>query len=365
MKRELFVDYAKGFATICIIFIHTVFWSGQFYVPTEMRALSLLFDVPLFFALSGLTSGNNIEKTVYRLIKLQITYMIFVTGLFFVDYFFKVFGLSFFSEEWLRTVYLTFGSKFTPANISSYPAWDKLGNWYLHSYSNADIFPVVMGSFWYLKVYFIVSFLGVVAIRFFFNQINMIIFLCIALTLIFNANPSLYPGGQVGYVVVYLCIFLIATKIKHLSGPISIKLILVMWGVILIAFVWLFSTYGFEIIYSLNKKKFPPQTEYIIWASLSLGLLFTMFRRIKITKEGFLVLVGQQAIFYYFAQGVSSSLLYFIVVPVKDYVPWYVSLPILFCINILMAIQLAKLFRKTDTLGWNILNKIRNIISTK
>ena len=91
MKRDLYIDYAKGLATLSIVFIHTVFWSGQFYVSNEMRIFSLLFDVPIFFALSGLTSYGNLDKTFRRLLKLQITYMIFVTGLFFFDSFFKVF----------------------------------------------------------------------------------------------------------------------------------------------------------------------------------------------------------------------------------------------------------------------------------
>jgi fucose 4-O-acetylase-like acetyltransferase len=78
MKRDLYIDFAKGLATLSIIFIHTAFWSGQLYLPSEVRTLSLLIDVPVFFALSGLTSGNNVEKTLYRLLKLQVTYMIFV-----------------------------------------------------------------------------------------------------------------------------------------------------------------------------------------------------------------------------------------------------------------------------------------------
>lgn len=82
MKRDLYIDFAKGLATLSIIFIHTAFWSGQFYIPSEFRLISLLIDVPIFFALSGITSSGNIEKTLYRLLKLQIAYMIFVTGLF-------------------------------------------------------------------------------------------------------------------------------------------------------------------------------------------------------------------------------------------------------------------------------------------
>ena len=117
MKRDLYIDFAKGFATLAIIFIHTVFWSGQFYVPGEVRVLSLLIDVPLFYALSGLTSGSNVEKTLYRLLKLQITFMIFVTFLFFLDYFFKVFGLNVFGLEEMKDFYSTFGSKYVPQNI--------------------------------------------------------------------------------------------------------------------------------------------------------------------------------------------------------------------------------------------------------
>ena len=90
MKRDLYIDFAKGLATLSIIFIHTAFWSGQLYLPSEVRTLSLLIDVPVFFALSGLTSGNNVEKTLCRLLKLQVTYMIFVTFLFFLDGFMKL-----------------------------------------------------------------------------------------------------------------------------------------------------------------------------------------------------------------------------------------------------------------------------------
>ena len=219
MKRDLYIDFAKGFATLSIIFIHTVYWSGQFYVPTEVRVLSLLIDVPLFYALSGLTSGSNVEKTLYRLLKLQITYMIFVTFLFFLDYFFKVFGLNIFGLNWMKDFYSTFGSKYVPLNISDVPQWQNLGNWYLHQYTNADTFPVVMGSFWYLKVYFILTVFGVLILRFFSKHINWFIGLCFGLTFLFNILPQFYPTGQVGYVALYLGVFLIAHQLKGKEIP--------------------------------------------------------------------------------------------------------------------------------------------------
>ncbi len=357
MKRDLYIDFAKGFATICIIFIHTAFWSGQFYIPTEFRVLSLLLDVPLFFALSGITSGNNIEKTLYRLLKLQVTYMIFVTFLFFVDYFFKVFGLNFFGLETMKHFYSTFGTKYAPTSISYYPEWQNLGNWYLHSYSNCDTFPVVMGSFWYLKVYYILTVFGVLILKFFPKHIDWFITLCFGLTLIFNLFPQYYPSGQVGYVAFYLGLFLVANRLKGKIIPRNY--IPMIYGAVALALAGLFYTFGPEIFYKMNKQKFPPRLPYIIWAMPSLTTLFILYNRLKINKESIITYIGQNAIFFYFAQGISSSLVYFLVVPLKDQLSWWVLMVLIFIINIILAIFIAKFLKWVDEKGWSSLEILR------
>lgn len=357
MKRDLYIDFAKGLATLSIIFIHTAFWSGQFYIPAEVRVFSLVFDVALFYALSGITSGSNIEKTFYRLLKLQITYMIFVTFLFFMDYFFKIFGLNFFSLEWLKNFYSTFGSKYTINSISTSPQWENLGNWYLHQYTNADTFPVVMGSFWYLKVYFILTVFGVLILRFFPKHVNWFIALCIILTLIFNIFPEIYPNGQVGYVAFYLAIFLIGNRMK--GKRISGKMIPVLYALVAAALIWMFWYYGSEIFYKINRNKFPPKIPYIIWASFSLVTLFIFYNRLKISAESFVTYIGKNAIFFYFAQGISSSLVYFLVVPLKESTPWWVLMIVIYLINIVLAFGIAAVLKKVDTFGWNILDILR------
>ncbi|WP_345991332.1 acyltransferase family protein [Chryseobacterium sp. Chry.R1] len=357
MNRDLYIDFAKGLATLSIIFIHTAFWSGQFYIPAEVRVFSLVFDVALFYALSGITSGANIEKTFYRLLKLQITYMIFVTFLFFLDYFFKVFGLSFFSVEWLQNFYSTFGSKYATTNISTEPQWQNLGNWYLHQYTNADTFPVVMGSFWYLKVYFILAVFGVLILRFFSKHINWFIGLCIALTLIFNLFPWFYPTGQVGYVAFYLAVFLIANRMKGKKIP--SRIIPALYAAVGILLIWMFWYYGSEIFYKINKNKFPPKTPYIIWTLFSLVTLFVFYNRLKITKENFITYIGKNAIFFYFAQGISSSLVYFLVVHFKQDVPWWILMILIYITNIILATTIAGFLMKVDRLGWNILEFLR------
>lgn len=358
MKRDLYIDFAKGLATLSIIFIHTTFWSGQYYVPTELRILSLLFDVPVFFALSGITSGNNIEKTFYRLLKLQITYMIFVTMLFFLDYFFKVFGLYFFGIDSLKNFYATFGSKFVPQHISYTPQWQNLGNWYLHHYSTCDTFPVVMGSFWYLKVYYILTILGVLILKFFPKHIKWFIGLCLGLTILFNAFPLYYPTGQVGYVALYLGVFLVAHKMRGQKIP--IPLIPLLYLAVFIAVGLVFWICGMDIFYKINKLKFPPKTPYIIWSLFSLTTVFVLYNRLKITRDNFINYIGRNAIFYYFAQGISSSLVYFIVISLEDKLHWGVLLILIYIVNIILAILIAKILKTLDQWGWKLLSTLRN-----
>lgn len=356
-QRYLYIDFAKGLATLSIIFIHTAFWSGQYYIPTEVRVLSLVFDVPLFYALSGITSGNNIEKTLYRLLKLQITYMIFVTLLFFADYFFKVFGLAFFGLDELKNFYSTFGSKYVPQNISSDPQWQNLGNWYLHSYTNADTFPVVMGSFWYLKVYFILTIFGVLILKFFPKHISWFIGLCFGLTLIFNLFPQYYPTGQVGYVAFYLGLFLLAHKIR--GRKLSTKWVFALYGIFFLILIFLYWNSGIEIFMRMNKAKFPPKLLYIFWSSFSLITLFALYNRLKISKNNFVTYIGKNAIFFYFAQGISSSLVYFIVVNLEEKMEWWILMILIYAINIILAVLIAEFLKKVDEKGWKILEFLR------
>lgn len=357
MKRDLYIDFAKGFATLSIIFIHTVFWSGQFYVPTELRVLSLLIDVPLFYALSGITSGGNIEKTLFRLLKLQITFMIFVTFLFFLDYLFKVFGLYFLGLEWMKEFYSTFGTKYVPQNISAFPQWQNLGNWFLHQYTNADTFPVVMGSFWYLKVYFILTLFSVLIRRFFPRHIPWFIGLCAVLTLLFYIYPHYYPSGQVGYTTVYLGVFLTGHQLKGKKIP--SKWIPLLYALLISILFFLFWKFGADLFLKMNKAKFPPKLLYVFWSSFSLLTLFVLYNRLPITSNNFITYIGKNAIFYYFAQGMSSSLVYFLVVQIKDAMPWGILLILIYGINVLLAIIIAEGLKKLDATGWQILRFLR------
>lgn len=55
------LDLVKGLAILVVIHTHTVFWSGMGYLPDWSRNASLVFDVPVFFFISGflLASGRR------------------------------------------------------------------------------------------------------------------------------------------------------------------------------------------------------------------------------------------------------------------------------------------------------------------
>lgn len=363
MSRDLYIDFARGAATLSVIFIHTTYWSGQLYVPLKVCALSLVFDVAIFFAISGITSEANIEKTAKRLLKLQITYMIFVTFLFFLDYLFKVFGQTLFSREWLEGVYLVLGERFSDSNISLYPQWQNLGNWYLHRYAKADTFPVVTGSLWFLELYFSVAVLGVVILRFFSRHTDWFIGACIAMTLFFSVFPECYPVGQPGYVAFYLAVFLMGSKMSR--KKMTARAIVVLYSLVGAALLWMFWFYGKYVIYDIAGYKFPPRLPYIIWTSFSLVTLFALYGRVVVTKENFVTHIGRNAIFFYFAQGISSSLIYYPVILLKDSVPWWLLLVGAYGSNVIMACLFSDVLKRVDAMGWWGLKLLRKKTATE
>ena len=216
-----------------------------------------------------------------------------------------------------------------------------------------------MGSFWYLKVYYILTVLGVLILKFFPKQLYWFIALCFGYTLFINLNPVYYPTGQVGYVAFYLGLFLVAHALKgKLLSKSWFFLIMALWLVVLVT---LYYSIGYEALMKMNKAKFPPKLLYIFWSIFSLSILFFFYNRLKINKPNFITQIGNDAIFYYFAQGISSSLVYFVVVSFKDEFPWYVLMVLVFVINVILALVIAQILKKIDAWGWLVLQQLRKI----
>ena len=331
MQRDLYIDAVKGFATLSIIFIHTVFWSGQYYVPTEVRNLSLLFDVPMFFFLSGLTSSGKVEKNIHRLLKLQISYMFFVSTLF--------------------ILYCYFNHNLT---------CDKLFDWYLHVYSESKPMDIVMGSMWFMKIYLIVAFIGVIVLKYLTDrQIRILSALLLAGILSFSFYY--YPSGNTGYVFVYLLIFLTAKQCRNVY--VKVPYIFLGFFVLLTAYYLLYLYFGERTTILVRRQKFPPNIIYLVYSCFSLFLILIFKGRLMVKKSNFLTYIGQNAIFYYFAQGLSSSAIYHWVEKFHEQIEWYFLMPVMFIVNIVLAVIIAEIIKKIDAGGWWILHRIRGLIA--
>jgi hypothetical protein len=55
---------------------------------------------------------------------------------------------------------------------------------------------------------------------------------------------------------------------------------------------------------------------------------------LKITKDNFINYIGKNAIFYYFAQGMSSSVVYFVVAALKESVNTWVLMVFIYALNV-------------------------------
>jgi hypothetical protein len=144
--------------------------------------------------------------------------------------------------------------------------------------------------------------------------------------------------------VYYLGVFLIGFQLK--GKTIKKVYIPVLYALAAISIITIGYIYGPDIYYKINKQKFPPQIPYIVWSLLSLITVFVLYNRLKITKDTFINNIGRNAIFFYFAQGISSSLVYFIVVPLKSNIHWAILMVLIYVINVILAILIAEVLKK-------------------
>ena len=87
--------------------------------------------------------------------------------------------------------------------------------------------------------------------------------------------------------------------------------------------------------------------------------IFVLYNRLKITKDNFINYIGKNAIFYYFAQGMSSSVVYFLIPPLKESVNIWVLMVIVYVLNVILAILFAEVLKKVDDYGWKVLEFLR------
>lgn len=321
MQRDLYIDTIRGICVIAIIFIHTVFWSGLEYTPGWIRNLVLFIDVPLFFFLTGCTMAVNVNlnplKQTFRLV-----------------------CLFFFAVLVCRIIFLDF-------NLRSIIAPLFLGG------ASVPQLKVIQGSYWFVPIYcagviwakMMIDYLKDYVINIFFVLVP--VFYCY-LYFIDNkfSSPEVFSGISIQMFLFPLWLILLGYKTYNSDKKLIWRILAFVFFVIIV-----FLALSKEHFY-LQSYKFPISLPYIIASLISLCLVMGFKTQVK---NNLFVDIGQKALYFYLAQGISSSVLYFIVDAVI--LDWPLKLLLCFSLNCSMTILIGRLISEIEPKILSVITK--------
>lgn len=332
--RDPTLDILKGLAILNIVVIHTVFWSGQSYIPYDsIRQVTLFIDVPLFFFLSGWAvsiSRKTFSNVIKQYVRLFSQYAAIVVFLFLI----------------LATVFQT------P------PSTQTLLQWLLLQNFDSGNLPVVMASMWFLVVYLVVYLTA--PLGWYLQKHKAVLLVLIAMSSMLIAlfsftdvsiqYASLYSIVNVRQFVFYATFFFLGFYSKDLY--LSMIEFIASFGLISVAFIVYLSHLQFSL--DLQGNKFPPTLFYFI-ASLFAILIaiyaknYTSYIKTQIIAGNklmrFLNYSGKNYFAIYLSQGFGASL----IIPLSLYLVradlhWAGILIICFIVNIVIAYSIAFVF---------------------
>lgn len=333
-KRDYSIDFAKGLTVISIIFIHTVWWSGTSYAPDILRQLSLLIDVPLFFFLSGCSATFSFKKSN------PFSGLVRLISLFTLVYF--IYALIYKQEQLFE---------YTLSAL-------------LINYQKTQEIIVFSASTWFILPFIVVYITGFTIIKQIGSK-NILLLICLILFYFIVRYDQIHALSaykflslSADYFFTYLLFFLLGYYFKSTLTPKLYKIIgTILLLCSLLATIWLY----WDIPFNLQDYKFPPKTEYVVASIISISLFLITARLIK--KEYKINYIGKNALSFYLAQGIGSSLL-FQLSPLLQ-MEWHYKLPIMFLFNLvsstLIAIAIIYIFNNYTKIGNTIIKRIDDL----
>lgn len=329
--RNYNIDFLRGIATLCIILIHTAWWSGTGYLPTWFSNLTLLIDVPVFIFISGISFNyvNSIIKNLKGILiqwKKWLYFLIFYTLLL----------LIFFREQFiLKDIF----------------------SWIVYVFPHSNNIGVVAGSIWYMLMYIkvtIISSIIICAINHYFSKDKLKIISLVAGIMLFiflyctTKNNFLFFDSYVSF----YCLIYLVGYILHNYQIKDLKQLFLLEGLNFFIMIIVFLAFNIGIN-DIQNIKFPPSIPYLFFSCISILLFWYLKDHLKIKKHNKINYIGKNAIFYYFSQGVSSSFIYYI----YKYIPFSNTI-LIFLTMLLINIALA-------TVGAIFLDKTYNYLTSK
>lgn len=323
-ERDTMLDVFRGCAIISVIWIHTVYNSGGFYVPdnTIIKTLTLLFDVPFFMFLAGWSAYYRLDfrKMLKGIVRMWVFWIVLVTC--------------------IDIIYYSPNGQLLSGVFNVHYIWQILFQARGELLPNL---PTFTSSLWYMPVYLSVLPIGTVLL-FTGNTMGWkkmdylyLMVLCIIAELYISAgiNDTFFLFST--YIWFYLFFFLLGYYIKKYD--ISIRCIwTLLIGIICLGLLW----YGCARLFGvscrdLQSNKFPPNIVYLIASLIFVLLAIYMKDRITIRNNSLanktLGFMGRNAFCFYFSQGIGGSLLYVVLRNFPFVCDWRLQLLIFFLIN--------------------------------
>jgi len=336
--RNYYIDFLRGLAAINIVLIHTAFWSGSQYVPVWFQSLTLLIDVPLFFFIAGwaFSYSNSFEKSLLNVFKTHLKYSVFLV-------------------LYTIAIFVFHRAEFSPASA--------LNTFFFVFPKDNLLLPVVGSSFWFLPVYYCVSIAVsgaiVLVTRLSQNLYTAFRVLRLLAALVFFLFSFLslqhFSNGSLQTILFYALFFLLGYLTKDWVVP-KLRYLLIAIAVLLIGL------FGFMVLshrsgFDLQSAKFPPNLQYFFASMIGISISLYIKKFVNVSPKSAFVWVGKNALYFYLAQGVSSSLLFFIT-PALQRLPWPALFAVCAVINLIGTALLALLLKTISDPLERLFNRI-------
>ena len=325
-ERNYSIDFLRGIAVISIIAIHTAWWSGQGYLPAWFSNLFLLIDVPVFIFISGISFSyhESVLKTIKGIV-IQWKKWIFFLGLY------SAILIIF----WRNSFHIKY-----------------LVNWIFYRFPATNPLRVVSGSIWFIPMYMVVSILCALIISTYKKSESNIAFKYILLLMLLIAGMC-SNSSNFAFLNSTTAIFSFIFLLGYYASSNKIQDIykLIMYEIDTLIVIYLvFKSNGYKLE-SIQSLKFPATIYYMLVSFISIFLFWYLKDQIKIKKNNPINYLGKNAIFFYYSQGIGSSLLFLIrdkITLSNIYIKFIILLIINLIISILIGIVLNELYTLLD-----------------
>lgn len=347
-KRNPYLDACRGVAAISIIAIHTAFY-GYLFVPNWFKSLTLLIDVPFFFYLSGWASSYrrpDVIKTGKSILRIWAQWIVFIILI-----------------DILCMISTTLNFSYPPLELP-----DLLKS-FLFADNMAPGFYVIGGSTWFIPYFFGVLLLNNAVLTIFTHSTRpkeyakaYTIFLI--LSVIWVGFGDYFFGLDVPFILFYGAIWMMGyngfAKTKRFSVFIT-TIAVAAAGLIFFSYV----DYHLNSVEFLDMQtsKCLPSMKYFFF-SLFVIIISRYVENFVKKPSRILSHIGENALYYFFGQGVGSSILsHNLIRPLSEnwFPVWFVAFLVNLILTALVAESARFVYRRLKALVIRIYEKTRRI----